>query len=904
MAIELGSAYISILPEMKGFKTRLQGGLGKEGIKAGKQVGDDIGKGMEDGAKKGTKKVSGALKAGLAGVAVAAGGAISVGMFKGLIDEASDAQQSIGATEAIFGKYSDQVIKKSKEAAQAQGMSANEYRENGNLIAALWKNQGVAADELADKTHTMLGVGADLSAMYGGTATEAVEALTGAYKGEYNSLEKYGISLTAATVNAEAMAVANVNSAKEWNALSQEQQAAAKQQATTNLIMEQSADAQGQAAREADTYAGQMQRLQASLANTKETLGTALLPVVTGFVEVLNKNVVPAIDGFITGMKEGHGWGGKVADVFTTVKNGAQTAFDYVKSNVVPVIQDFVEEFKNGEGAGGRLRDAIDTVKGALETAFAYVKSDVVPALQDMWQWVKDNNETLKLAAKYVGALGLGIVAYKGYVIAANAVTKAWTAITKAQIAVQKALNWVMKMNPIGLVIAAITALIGILVVAYNEHEGFRKLVDKVWKKVKDSAKGFTDWFTNKAWPAIKDIFGKVRNGVASIKDAFTRAKDGIKSTWRNIINAVSRPINTVIDKVNDFLRNLKNGLNKIPGVNLDGNWTIRKIILDTADATVGGHGYGAAQALATGGKVHGFSPTPTADNIPAWLTAGEYVLPVNATNRLRKQVGAGGLEALRRGMLPGYAEGGEVGVIGRLLNRLKKPFGDSWPGQVAKGVIGNLSPKKIWDKLMSMMGNVFGGNKNVNYGGPYGWAPSGMGWSSIWSRIKAVAPEAVMTSNYRPGAITASGVPSLHGQGRAVDIVSGDMASTFRKIRNLLPWSQLFYTPMGGQQIGYRDSIIARTHWDHIHAAFANGGLVPSLYDRGGAIQPGLSLVANKTGKPEQVLTNQQWQDIREGNGNTIIINGVDTDNTADVADELMFALRRTSRGKYNRRR
>lgn len=41
-------------------------------------------------------------------------------------------------------------------------------------------------------------------------------------------------------------------------------------------------------------------------------------------------------------------------------------------------------------------------------------------------------------------------------------------------------------------------------------------------------------------------------------------------------------------------------------------------------------------------------------------------------------------------------------------------------------------------------------------------------------------------------------------------------------------------------------------------------GRVAPTWYDDGGYIPPGLSLVANGTGRPEPVLTSQQWDDIR----------------------------------------
>ncbi len=66
------------------------------------------------------------------------------------------------------------------------------------------------------------------------------------------------------------------------------------------------------------------------------------------------------------------------------------------------------------------------------------------------------------------------------------------------------------------------------------------------------------------------------------------------------------------------------------------------------------------AQTMAEGGKVPGVSPTPTADNIPALLTAGEYVQPVDVV----KHYGVAAMEALRKKAIPrntlyGFGAGG-----------------------------------------------------------------------------------------------------------------------------------------------------------------------------------------------------------------------------------------------------
>lgn len=64
----------------------------------------------------------------------------------------------------------------------------------------------------------------------------------------------------------------------------------------------------------------------------------------------------------------------------------------------------------------------------------------------------------------------------------------------------------------------------------------------------------------------------------------------------------------------------------------------------------------------ASGGYLPGWSPHARADNILFRGTAGEYVLPVDAVQRITRERGAWVLEALRRGTVPAYAFGGLLG--------------------------------------------------------------------------------------------------------------------------------------------------------------------------------------------------------------------------------------------------
>lgn len=238
-------------------------------------------KGKVDAVGKSGTGMGAKLKAGLSSLkgpalaAVAGLTALAVQAGK----NASDAQQSLGATQAIFGKTADAMIAKSNQAAEKYGLSADDYRNSANLIGSLFKNQGVSSDKLAAKTDAMISRGSDLAAVFGGTTADAVDALGSAFKGEFDPIEKYGISLNQSTINAKAMQLAHVKTTAGFNKLSLAAQKAYKQQATGNIITKQSASATGQFTAQSSTSAEQLQIVKAKYTNLSATIGSKLLPV-------------------------------------------------------------------------------------------------------------------------------------------------------------------------------------------------------------------------------------------------------------------------------------------------------------------------------------------------------------------------------------------------------------------------------------------------------------------------------------------------------------------------------------------------------------------------------------------------------------------------------------------------
>lgn len=280
----VGFATLTIVPSARGFAQALGG-----------ETSGALGKAGKDGGASFAGSAIGSFK----GLAVAAGGllaAAGVGsFFKSAVGGAADLEQSVGAVQTVFKDAAPQMLEWADSAATAVGLTKNEYAELGTLIGTQLKNGGTAMDQLAPKTNDLIGLGADLSSMFGGSAADAVGALSSALKGERDPIERYGVSLNQAKIDAEAAAL---GFEKVGGTLSSE----ANQAATLSLIMKQTADAHGNFARETDTLSHKQQVLNAMWQDGKTRLGAALVPAVSAAAGALIGVLGPALDGAEAGI--------------------------------------------------------------------------------------------------------------------------------------------------------------------------------------------------------------------------------------------------------------------------------------------------------------------------------------------------------------------------------------------------------------------------------------------------------------------------------------------------------------------------------------------------------------------------------------------------------------------------
>jgi tape measure domain-containing protein len=141
-------------------------------------------------------------------------------------------------------------------------------------------------------------------------------------------------------------------------------------------------------------------------------------------------------------------------------------------------------------------------------------------------------------------------------VLAVVAAMKVWRAVTIAFTAVQTALNVVLDANPIGLVVLALVGLAAGLVYAYKHSETFRKIVNAAFGAVKKVVVAVVDWFRTgfipfftktipHAFQVVKDwISSKWKQVTSAVTAPIRKAHDIVAATLGP--NGIQKPFRAV----------------------------------------------------------------------------------------------------------------------------------------------------------------------------------------------------------------------------------------------------------------------------------------------------------------------------------------------------------------------
>lgn len=209
------------------------------------------------------------------------------------------------------------------------------------------------------------------------------------------------------------------------------------------------------------------------------------------------------------------------------------------------------------EGVGRSLKT--DIIEPLLKDLLPVIKDDIIPALKDGIGWLEDN---LPVVTALLGGLVAGFVAFKTVAVIQKVIA-AWQAFKAAEegaTVAQWLLNAAMNANPIGIIVAAIAAIVAAFVLLWNKSEAFRNFWIGLWEKIKEVAG--TVWeaikgFFSAAWDFIKGIWDGVAGFFSTIFETIKNIIMTYINIWITIFKTAVNVIITVWNAIVGFFKGL-----------------------------------------------------------------------------------------------------------------------------------------------------------------------------------------------------------------------------------------------------------------------------------------------------------------------------------------------------------
>lgn len=305
--------------------------------------------------------------AGVAAVAYAGKLAID-GVKAAIADEA--AQAKLAATlKNVTGATEDQT--KAVEAyilktELAYGVTDEQLRPSLDRLVRSTKDVAEAQRLQTLALNIAAGTGKDLQAVS--------EALARAHDGNFASLKRLGVSIDD-----------NIIKSKDFDA-------------ATKVLSETFAN---QANIQADTFQGKLDRLKIGFEEAKETIGAVILDALQPLVNLLVKNIIPAVSAFTDSIGGADG-----------LKATFEQYVDAAKKIFIPI-------FEGIQFAFNKIKKAVTDNKDEFEALFNFIKNFIAPILGGVLKYaIEGLGSALSIVINLIGGL------IKGFETAYNAVKK------------------------------------------------------------------------------------------------------------------------------------------------------------------------------------------------------------------------------------------------------------------------------------------------------------------------------------------------------------------------------------------------------------------------------------------------------------------------------------------------
>ena len=275
-------------------------------------------------------------------------------------------------------------------------------------------------------------------------------------------------------------------------------------------------------------------------------------------------------------------------NIISTIFNKTDlTSVNALLANTGDAWDELQSSIADSSGAAQQMADTqLDNLSGQLtilksaleglaisigELLLPYIKA-IVGGIQGFVDWLNSLDEGVKKVIVTVGLIAAAVGPV--LIVIGKVMSSVGTIMTTIPKLVSmastlasgiKALWAVLAANPVGVVIAAITALVAAFVYLWNTNEAFRNFWINLWETIKSTAASAAEAirsFLASAWQTISVTAQTVWNNICTvISTAVTTLGSTISNVWNTIKNVVSTVVNAIYTTATGAFNNLLNGI-------------------------------------------------------------------------------------------------------------------------------------------------------------------------------------------------------------------------------------------------------------------------------------------------------------------------------------------------------
>lgn len=470
-----------------------------------------------------------------------------VGFGKECVSLGAYVQEMENKFNVVFASTGASMDKWSSDFANAIGRSKTEIKNGVANLGDLLTGYGMTEEAAGNLSQKVIELSYDLASFNNVQDADALDRMTKGILGEHEGLKALGIVINDTTLQNKMM---EMGLEGQFAKLSE----VTKAQVRYAIMLDQTKNAQGDALRSADSYTNKMKRLEATMSTVKETIGGAVLPIVTQFVDIFQagaNKLQEFVNVLTSGISQGQGFGDALSNAFASI--GWDWCANLVDGiiGVIEKTKEVINWFKEHQTVTQILAGVVGTLVGAfalLKTALAI--KDGISAL----------NKSVENSTKSMKELTKQIKDASGKFTLAALKAGIWNTVAGIGTAVTTAFGTAMAIltSPITLVALAIAGVIAVGYLLIKNWDSIKEWASKTWESVKTSI--------SEGWDKCKTAVG----------DAMETVKEKVSTAWENVKTKADEMVQKTKEKFSEMVQNFKQDcIDKLNSMGFDGEFLV-----------------------------------------------------------------------------------------------------------------------------------------------------------------------------------------------------------------------------------------------------------------------------------------------------------------------------------------